>query len=219
MHHLVAPALGAARRQPRRRRHAVVGAPAVAHPASADVVGDRHLEVAVRRALDLLADLACQLGRDALVGVDLEQPVARRRLEPGHAARPLDLPGALEHARGEAPGDRRRPVGAAVEHDDDLVGEAQGLEAVGELRRLVVRHQHRGEFLRHGAKVLIEPAAACKRLPRPAPALKVDEQGGQDPREPRRPDHPPRPDYPRHRLHGQREPDVLDHQRDGEVGG
>ncbi len=77
---------------------------------------------------------------DALVGVDLEDPVGRAGVDAGIAPLALDVPASFEQAVGVAAGDLARPVGAFVEHDDDLVREAQRVEAIGELLLFVVCH-------------------------------------------------------------------------------
>ena len=55
----------------------------------------------------------------------------------------LALPGALDDTGAEGLGDGFGPVGRAVEDDDDLVGEAQAAEAIGQLALLVADAHHR----------------------------------------------------------------------------
>src|SRR5689334_4879870 len=84
-----------------------------------------------------------ELGANPLVGVDFENPFAAAGGDAGVAARPLAFPGALDDPVGELAGDLRRAVVAAVEHDDDLVGEGEPGEAVAELGLLVAGDHQR----------------------------------------------------------------------------
>ncbi len=77
-----------------------------------------------RRAGDDLPDLGRELRRNPLVGIDFEDPVTAAGVDPGVAARSFPLPSAFDEPLGEPAGDLARPVGAAVEDDDDLVGKA-----------------------------------------------------------------------------------------------
>ena len=131
------PALGPAAEQTRRRAYPPRSAPAVAHQTAADVVVEGDQEMARLGAGDGGADFRGERFRDPLVGVDLEHPVAGAGGDAGVASRALDRPRALDHPRGETPGDLGRGIGGAVEDDHQIVGEAQAFEAVAELRRFV----------------------------------------------------------------------------------
>ena len=126
-------------------RPAERGAPAPAHQPLADIIVDRDQVPGGRRAGDDRADFGGEFRAYPLVGVDFENPVAAAGGDPGVAARPFPLPSPFDDAVGEPAGDLARPVGAAVEQDDDLVGKAQTGEAVGELRLLVMRDDEGGE--------------------------------------------------------------------------
>ena len=92
------------------------------------------------------------------------------RGNPGVAARPLALPGALDDALGEAACDVLRAVFAAVEHDDDLVGEAEPRQALGELRFLVMGDNERREQWRERGIGGARRALAGRDRHDPAPA-------------------------------------------------
>src|SRR5438477_12696149 len=111
--------------QPGICRAAERGAPAPADEPVADVIVDRDQMPVRRRMFDDGSDLVSETRRDALVGVDLDDPLATAGGNAGIAARTFALPGALDDFVGEFAGDVRRAVGAAIEHDDDLVGEGE----------------------------------------------------------------------------------------------
>ena len=138
------------------------GRPTPADEMVADVIVDRDEVMGMARGGDGLADLGGERGRDALVGVDLENPAVTAGCDAGVAPVALALPGALDQAVGELRGDSPRAVGAAVEHDDDLVGEAQALQARSELRRLVMDDDERrkARWLSHGARGRCRAAGA-----------------------------------------------------------
>ena len=106
-----------------------------------------------------------------------EGPAERQPLTAAHAGHPL------EHPRARRPGHRRRPVGAVVGHDDDLVERARIVE-------LLERPQQRGEGLglvvswHHHREAVVGGTAGRRRPPR-------DERGqgqsGQIDREHQRP--------------------------------
>ena len=96
-------------------------------------------------------DLGGELGRNTLVGIDLDDPFAMAGGDAGVASRAFALPRAFDDVVGEVARDIARPVGAAVEHDDDLVGEFQARQAFGELRGFVMRDDKRRQA-RHGRR-------------------------------------------------------------------
>src|SRR5258708_68484 len=59
--------------------------------------------------------------------------------------RPLALPGAFDDAIGEQLRNFLRVIGAAVEHDDQLVAEIERLQALGELRLFVMGNDDCGD--------------------------------------------------------------------------
>ncbi len=91
------------------------------------------------------ADFIRQRGGDAFIGIDLEHPGAFSGVDTRVPARPFALPGALDDMRSEAACDFLRSVGAAVEHDNQLVDEIERLQAIGELGLLVMRDDNRRE--------------------------------------------------------------------------
>src|SRR5205823_10127544 len=106
---------------------------------------------------------------DPLIGVDLEDPRAAAGGDPGVAPPALAFPGALDDVIGEPPRDLARAVLAAIEHDDELVGEAEPRQAFGELRLLVARDDERRQTLRpgnrrHGGRRLAGRDAHCPAL-------------------------------------------------------
>jgi hypothetical protein len=98
-----------------------------------------------RRIPDNGGYLGGEVGTDPLVGVDFEHPVTAARRDPGVAPLPFALPGALDDPIGKASGDLGRSIVAAVEHDDDLVGEAEAGQAVGKLPFFVARDDKGGK--------------------------------------------------------------------------
>src|SRR6185437_453878 len=145
MNRLVAPDLGTLGEQDRLRGDAVIGAPAIAHQAAADMVRDRHDEPSEGRRRQRLADLGRELRRRALVGIELEDPVAAAGFDAVIAAPALERPGAFDDLVGGGARDGRRPVGAAVEQDDDLVAESHRGEAGGEIRLLIMGDDEGGK--------------------------------------------------------------------------
>ncbi len=98
---LVAPLLGAPAKQRRMRRSAEGRAPTPAHQPIADVIVDRDQMPRGRRGGDDAADFGGEFRRHPLVGIDFEDPVAAAGVDPGMAARPLALPGALDQTLGK----------------------------------------------------------------------------------------------------------------------
>ena len=111
-----------------------------------EVAGVVGLDEEERLAPDAAGELAQARGLPLahdLVGVEVDDPVARRGLE-GDVARRGEIAGPLGlHDRGaERPGDLDRAVGRAGVDDDDLVEVAgDGLQAARE-HRLLVAHDH-----------------------------------------------------------------------------
>ena len=120
----------------------------------ADVVVDGDQEIAAVRARDGGAYLVGECGAHALVGVDLENPVAGAGVDSGVPPVAFQGPGALDDQGGVPLRDRPRAVGAAVENDHPLVGEREGAETVVELRLLVVR-DHQGRERRPGHRAVV----------------------------------------------------------------
>ena len=87
---------------------------------------------------------------------------AAARRDAGVAPVAFQRPGAFDQPVGEPRGDLLRAVGAAVEHDHDLVGEAQTFEAIGEPRLLVMDDHQRGQC-RHAAAPLRREATVRAR--------------------------------------------------------
>src|SRR5271169_6749522 len=140
---LIAPILRTAREEPCCGRDTPSPAPAVAHEPLTDIVVERNEKIAGCGVGDRGADFSREFGRDALVRVDLQNPIAAAGVDARHAPRPFDLPGTFEDARAVAQSDRLRAVRAAVEDHDDLIGETQAIETFGELVFLVARHHER----------------------------------------------------------------------------
>src|SRR5262249_37733948 len=118
---LASPDLGTRREDARLARDAVISAPAVPDQPAADVVVEADEEIAGRRAGQAPAQLLGERRLDALVGVELEDPVAGAGGDAGVAPVAFDGPCPLDDLRAEALGDGARAVAAAVEYDDDLV--------------------------------------------------------------------------------------------------
>src|SRR4051812_41359888 len=114
MHASRAPSLGIVPEQPGMRRAAERCPPAPAHKTVADVIIDPDQVPVGTGSGDDATDFGCQLRADPLIGIDFEDPVAATRRDPGIAPLPLALPCALDDTVGEAAGDLRRAVVAAV---------------------------------------------------------------------------------------------------------
>ena len=137
-------------RRPTERR-----APAPAHQPLADEIVDRDQVPGRRRGGDDPPDFLGELWRHPLVGIDLENPLAAAGVDPGMPARPLALPRALDQAIGKAERDVARAVTAAVEHDDDLVGEPEAATGIG-----------RADAPRHGRRRAPRAAPGSRRVAR-----------------------------------------------------
>ena len=83
--------------------------------------------------------------RRALVGVELEDPVAAAGGDAGVAPRAFEHPGTLDDAVGMGAGDLGRAVGAAVEHNHQLVAEPHRRQAGGEIVLLVMGDDQSGQ--------------------------------------------------------------------------
>src|SRR6266481_6797284 len=130
---LIAPPLDAATVERGVGRPAERRAPPPAHQVPADKIIDRDQVPCGSRGCDDVPDFGRQLRCYPFVGIDLEDPFAAAGVDPGVAARPFPLPGALDETLGKAQRDLARAIAAAVEHDDDLVGKAETGETVREL--------------------------------------------------------------------------------------
>ena len=107
------------------------------------MVGPRNASASGARG-ERLADLASERGRDALVGVNVQDPLPVRRADP----RVADLREVRErldqHGVGVAPRDLLGPVGrAVVDDDDDLVAEAERAKGALDHLLLVPGGEHR----------------------------------------------------------------------------
>src|SRR5216683_3119722 len=147
---LTSPLLGAFAEQGGVGRPPERGAPSPAHQPPADIVVDRDQVPRCRRRSDDPPDFGRQLLRHPLVGIDFEDPVTAAGVDPGMSACPFPLPGAFDDQLGEPARDLAGSISAAVEYDDDLVGEAEGTEAVGKLALLVVDNDEGREGRRSG---------------------------------------------------------------------
>src|SRR5579859_137421 len=145
MDSLIAPDLDALAEQAGIGRLAERSAPAMPHQARADPVIDRDVVIGEAGLLRHAAQFLGQFGRHMLVGIDLDDPVAAAGVDAGIAARTFQFPGAFDQAVGELAGDGLAGVGAFVEHDDDLVGEAQSFEAGGQAAFLIMGDHEGGE--------------------------------------------------------------------------
>src|SRR5579862_1149928 len=145
VHALISPALGAMPVETGKGAFAERCTPAVADQPLADIVVDRDQVPRHGRITAGPADFVSQRLRYALVGIDLEHPDAGAGIDAGMPAGPFALPGALHQIGGEQARDLFRLVGAAVEHDDDLVAEMHRLQTLGELSLFVVYHDDRGK--------------------------------------------------------------------------
>ncbi|MNL44672.1 hypothetical protein D3C87_1672630 [compost metagenome] len=118
----------------------VVGPPAaVADVLAAEIrqAGDL-VRVGARVGQDVL-DFTRQFGRDALIGVDGQHPVARRQIQRAIFLRAETRPiGRDFNARTQGLGQFDGAVGAARIHHDEFVGEGYGLQAGGDVRRFVL---------------------------------------------------------------------------------
>ena len=83
------------------------------------------------------ADLVGELGRDALVGVEGENPVVGRLRGREVLLRRIPRPVAHEDPRGSLSRQRHRVVGAPRVNDDDFVGPGHRCEGRADVRRFV----------------------------------------------------------------------------------
>src|SRR5262249_28725478 len=144
------------------------------HQPSADVIVDRDQVPRRRRHFDDAPDLSREIGRDPLVGIDFEDPITVAGVDPGVPAHPFPLPSTLDDQPGKPGRYIAGTIAAAVENDDDLVGETERREAVGKLQLLVMDNDESGEGRRpapaHAATVSIE----CHRRRAPASAASTE---------------------------------------------
>ena len=104
--------------------------------------------MAVGRLRDCRADVLRQLRRHTFVGIDFENPVAVAKFDAAIPPCALDLPCARLDPGAMGPRDLFGRVVTSVENDHNLVGEAQRVEAIGELGLFVVRHHERRQTRR-----------------------------------------------------------------------
>ena len=176
VHGVVEPQRGPVAKQPAAldvdepvvRRAFVVAAGAgcpPCHRAGREVVAlDGEDGVGGRRPDHPADDVAIARG-DGLIGVDRQDPVARR-LGDAVVARQAEvvLPGTLERAGAERPGDLERAIRAAGIDDDELVRERPyGLEAAREVCLLVPDDQAYAERRSPGAGRFPAPAHRSSR--------------------------------------------------------
>ena len=128
----------------------VVGSPAaVVHHLAAELRPARDAVAVVRTGPDRRPDLGLQLGRDALVGVEREHPVARGERKAARHLRAVARPVGDDDARSRGARDRRGLVGAARIEHQHLVGEGGAGDAVGDPRGLVLGDDdHRKRIVR-----------------------------------------------------------------------
>ena len=150
-------------------RPAERGAPAPAHQPVADIIVDRDQVPGGRR----IADDGAGFRRRAPASTRSSASISRIH-SPRQAAMPALRRGP---SRSHAPSTMRsvksqrdlaRAVGAAVEHDDELVGESQARQAIGELRLFVMRDDQRRQARQPGAAGARQSAATvmpprCRR--------------------------------------------------------
>jgi hypothetical protein len=144
VHDVVAPACVAAVEKPQ----VPVGITfAVRQPAAEKPVAARHRVSVVARLAQRIAYRALELGRDALVGIEAEDPVVRGLGDREVLLPPESEPGLCDYARTGAPGEFYGIIAAAGIDDDRLGGERGGGQTIGELRSGVVRDddQRKGE--------------------------------------------------------------------------
>ena len=108
-----------------------------------DIVVHRHLAERELRIFQQGTDFTGQLGAHNLIGVDLQDPVAGRRVHAGRSPRAFQREHAADHHRSVGLADRPRPVGAAVEHQHDLVDEPERVETARQPPLLVMHAKHR----------------------------------------------------------------------------
>ena len=90
-------------------------------------------------------DFSSQSVRHALVGIDLEYPLAATGLYAGIPPVALDRPIAVDQTIGEPRGNIARAVGAVIEQHDNLVSKGKPLQAVGKLSFLVANGDNGGQ--------------------------------------------------------------------------
>ena len=92
------------------------------------------------------SDLCGERRRDALVGVEREDPVVRREPRGVVFLRAIPRPPAHFHPRRQALRDRHRPIGAARIDDDRFVGPGDRLERRGDVGGFVFRDDRNGQL-------------------------------------------------------------------------
>ena len=147
------------------------------------VVVDRHLVPGMGACRDGGAHRLGQRGVHAFIRIDFQDPVAGAGRDAGVAAFAFEFPGAFDDARPRGAGDPGAAVGAAVEHDHDLVREGHGGEAIGQPFLLVAGDDEGGEArgghgaagthgraLAFAAKGASRPCAMCSQSAVPSSA-------------------------------------------------
>ncbi len=140
-HVLMDGIVGPARMPAVEQAHDPIGVTfAVPQPAAEEAVAPRHRKRdGRRRRSERRTNRRAELRRDALVGIEAENPVVRRVRDREVLLRPESLPRLHDHARAAAAGDFHGIIAAARIDDDDLTGERRRREALRELSGRVAR--------------------------------------------------------------------------------
>src|SRR5215813_8963029 len=120
---LIAPTLGAVAEHCGMGRPAERGPPPPSYQPRAYKIVHRDQMPGGWRGLHDAPDFGGERTVHPLVGIDFEDPIAATGVNAGVASRTLALPGAFDDTPGETERDFARAVAAAVEYDNDLVGE------------------------------------------------------------------------------------------------
>ena len=136
-----------------------------ADPASEIVRHARHAEAAdVGPGAHDLLDFGCQRRRNALVGIDGQNPVVGGDGGGVVPLRAVPFPVVDDDARGEALGERHRLVRAVGVDDDDFVGPFDGLEGALDICGFVAGDDRDGQL--HMGECSTRRAARRSRLAR-----------------------------------------------------
>ena len=109
---------------------------------------------------DCVSNFGRKRRADALIGIDLQNPVASAHLDTKIPPFALNLPGALRDPGIVSERNILRAVGAPIQHNDKVIRKGERVEAIIEISLFIMCHHKRGKpgrvcALVHAASALV----------------------------------------------------------------